>query len=375
MKQLLLSLFILILSSSCGGNRQGATVAEGQGDTLTMKYAQLLTMVEHCNYWEVKIANPWRTTQALHTYWVAKSTNTLSVPQGVTRIKRPLDRVVTFSTVHAGLLCMLHAEQKIVGMTDLNYVKHPLLLNAVKKGQITDMGSGLQPNIERIIEANAQALFVSPFENSGGYGKIETIGVPLIECADYMEPTALGRAEWMKFYGLLMGEQQTADALFNEVEKAYLHLKNYARQTKSRPTVMVDKMVGSVWYVPGGKSTLGVMLADAQMRYIYADDEHSGSMALPFERVLTDAKDADIWLMRYASSPAAPYTLTTLLAEHHGYDRFKAWQQGTCYGCDTRMSRLFEETPFRPDFMLSDLIAIAHPESKRSSRYFFKIER
>ena len=79
--------------------------------------------------------------------------------------------------------------------------------------------------------------------------------------------------------------------------------------------------------------------------------------------------------MRYASSPAAPYTLTTLLAEHHGYDRFKAWQQGTCYGCDTRMSRLFEETPFRPDFMLSDLIAIAHPESKRSSRYFFKIER
>ena len=136
-------------------------MAEGQGDTLTMKYAQLLTMVEHCNYWEVKIANPWRTTQALHTYWVAKSTNTLSVPQGVTLIKRPLDRVVTFSTVHAGLLCMLHAEQKIVGMTDLNYVKHPLLLNAVKKGQITDMGSGLQPNIERIIEANAQALFVS----------------------------------------------------------------------------------------------------------------------------------------------------------------------------------------------------------------------
>ena len=203
MKQLLLSLFILILSSSCGGNRQGATVAEGQGDTLTMKYAQLLTMVEHCNYWEVKIANPWRTTQALHTYWVAKSTNTLIVPQGVTLIKRPLDRVVTFSTVHAGLLCMLHAEQKIVGMTDLNYVKHPLLLNAVKKGQITDMGSGLQPNIERIIEANAQALFVSPFENSGGYGKIETIGVPLIECADYMETSPLGRAEWMCFYGRL----------------------------------------------------------------------------------------------------------------------------------------------------------------------------
>ena len=64
MKQLLLSLFILILSSSCGGNRQGATVAEGQGDTLTMKYAQLLTMVEHCNYWEVKIANPWATCTA-----------------------------------------------------------------------------------------------------------------------------------------------------------------------------------------------------------------------------------------------------------------------------------------------------------------------
>ena len=40
-----------------------------------------------------------------------------------------------------------------------------------------------------------------------------------------METSALGRAEWMRFYGLLFGEAQKADSLFAEVEKNYNELK------------------------------------------------------------------------------------------------------------------------------------------------------
>ena len=55
----------------------------------------------------------------------------------------------------------------------------------------------MKPDIERIIDLRADAILLSPFENSGGYGRLEQIGVPIIECADYMETSALGRAEWM----------------------------------------------------------------------------------------------------------------------------------------------------------------------------------
>ena len=73
------------------------------------------------------------------------------------------------------------------------------------------------------------ALLLSPFENSGGYGKLDELKIPIIECAEYMETSALGRAEWMKFYGILFGCKQTADSLFKVVEHNYLSLKAKAK--------------------------------------------------------------------------------------------------------------------------------------------------
>ena len=67
-------------------------------------------------------------------------------------------------------------------------------------------------DIERIISLKPEALLVSPFENSGGYGKLDKLHIPIIEAADYMETSPLGRAEWMKFYGMLF--DKNADSLF-----------------------------------------------------------------------------------------------------------------------------------------------------------------
>ena len=77
----------------------------------------------------------------------------------------------------------------------------------------------------KIIDLHPDAIMLSPFENSGGYGRVEKLNIPIIECADYMETSALGRAEWMRFYGLLFGQAQKADSLFAEVEKNYNELK------------------------------------------------------------------------------------------------------------------------------------------------------
>lgn len=64
----------------------------------------------------------------------------------------------------------------------------------------------MAPDIERIIALKPEAILVSPFENSGGYGKLDKLHIPIIEAADYMESSPLGRAEWMKFYGMLFGK-------------------------------------------------------------------------------------------------------------------------------------------------------------------------
>jgi iron complex transport system substrate-binding protein len=105
--------------------------------------------------------------------------------------------------------------------------------------------------VEKIIDQRPDAIFLSPFENSGGYGKLEEIDIPLVECAEYMEKTPLGRAEWLRFYGILFGCEQKADSLFHVVDSNYNTLKAQATQRdgsfvisamsqKNRPPVTVS---------------------------------------------------------------------------------------------------------------------------------------
>ena len=132
----------------------------------------------------------------------------------------------------------------IAGVADLKYIKIPWIQQQVQQGKITDVGDGLSPVVEKIIDQRPDALFLSPFENSGGYGKLEDIDIPIVECAEYMESTPLGRAEWLRFYGLLFGCEQKADSLFDAIDKNYNQLKTLVTQ-KNRPSVLLDNVTGS----------------------------------------------------------------------------------------------------------------------------------
>lgn len=237
-----------------------------------------------------------------------------------------------------------------------------------------DVGSSFSPNIEKIIDILPDALFISPYENTVGYGRLEETGVPIIECADYMEESALGRAEWIKFFGLFLGCEKTADSLFAVIDSSYCALKNLASKLKPSPSMLIDKKTGSVWYVPGGCSTIGTMIYDAGAVYPFADNNSAGSLALPFETVLEKAGAADIWAFRYSGKHSATYG--DLLSEFHGYGRLKAYQMRNCFGCNVDNTRFYEETPFRPDYLLADFIQMAHPEIEclGGLRYFRPVE-
>ena len=48
----------------------------------------------------------------------------------------------------------------------------------------------MAPDIERIIALKPEAILLSPFENSGGYGKLDKLHVPIIEAAVSRRPRA-----------------------------------------------------------------------------------------------------------------------------------------------------------------------------------------
>lgn len=371
MRQLLL-LFATVLFLSCGGGRTASQ--QGWGDTVAFKYATQLSVVRCDGYTIASLKNPWKQGATLHRYILIPDGKPVPphLPDG-TIIRTPLKRTVMFTTVHCAMLMEFGKQDCISGVADLKYIKIPWIQEQVKQGAVTDVGDGMSPVIEKIIDQHPDALFLSPFENSGGYGKLEEIDIPIVECAEYMESSPLARAEWIRFYGMLFGCEQRADSLFHAADSSYNALKALARQAKTRPSVLMDKVTGSVWYVPGGKSTLGQMIRDANGQYPWAADEHSGSVSLPFEAVLEKAGEADVWVYRYSGDHAM--TLDELRSEHHGYDQFRAYRTQQVYGCNVELSPFYEETPFHPDWLLSDFIRILHPDIQDLPplRYYIQI--
>ncbi len=365
-------LILLLLLLSCSGGQSPQT--RQQGDTLKLKYAQNIQIIDYKDFKKVELKGPWNKDKILHTYILIERGKEPKQPlPEATIVYTPIKRAVIATSVHSGLVISFGKEENIKGVCDLKYIDIPYIQQAYNEGKIANCGNGITPMLEKIIEIDADALLISPFQNNGGYGRLSKWGRPIIETADYMEPSALGRAEWMKFYGMLFGAEKEADSIFLRVDKRYGELKEIAKSSKIKKSVIFDRVTSSVWYVPGGNSTIGRIVLDAFSYYSYSDNKNSGSIPLPFESVLEKAGDADIWMFRYNSPNEITYK--TLLSEYPGYAFLKAFKEKNSYGCNTRKNRFYEDTPFHPDTLLRDFIIITHPDitSLGEPRYFLKV--
>lgn len=380
-----------LLMAACQGGKTAAADAEA-GDTLEMKYAKLLTIVKHGDgeessdaaegidyqYAEAIIANPWKTGTMLHRYilipkgkegdkTVAMLARRRSTGARCTTdtVRTPLESNLVFTAPHCQLLTELGCQNAITGVCDKDYINIPDIKSRAQADAkvahpIMDCGSSMQPDIERIIALHPEALLISPFENSGGYGKLDKLRIPVIETADYMETSPLGRAEWIKLYGLLLGSSK-ADSLFSAIEKEYLQLKAEAAKLPLGLSILTERKTGNVWYVPGGKSTMGILLRDAHARYIFADDTHSGSLSMSPEQIIAKGNQVDVWAFKYFGGNAL--TKQDLLAEYQDYQALKAFQTGTVYETDTSCEPYFELTSFHPEILLREFIILSHPEA------------
>lgn len=356
LKHISLCLLLIVLLPSCRGTNEQYPPVDG--DVIPMQYSSLLSIVECEGCTVVDIANPWG-EGVMQRYVLVPSTAELpaDLPAGVL-LRTPLDNVILFSGVHAGLLGELGADNAIKGVCDAQYIYCDAVADGLETGRVVDCGSSLNVDTEALVQVSPDAVFVLPYEN-GGFGKLENLGIPLVQCADYMESSPLGCAEWMRFYGRLFGAGARSDSLFSVVCREYVALSNAAKSVEYRPKLMCELKSSSAWYVPCGQSTMGQMYADAGADYLFAACTGSGSVPLSYEVVLDKAADADLWLLKYNSD--VDRTLESLLADFAGYSHFKPFRQRNIYACNTHHRHLFEETAFHPERLLKELVAIFHP--------------
>lgn len=338
----------------------------------------------------VSIANPWHPDVVASQYLLVR--NDSEIPSEkllakatqlygpTTLLRTPLTKQTITSTCHAWLLSQFNAINSIAVMCDIAYVHDSLLKQRIDEGFIANGGNGMVPDAEVLFAHQSDAIWISPFEGASLSPQI-TRKIPVIYCADYMETSPLGRAEWMKFYGRLVGKGNEADSLFNIVVSAYDSIcdltkakyklpeaDNSVSSPATMPTVFSDLPYSGTWFVPGGQSTIGQLYRDAGLLYPWANDEHVGSLSLSPETVLAKARKANIWLIKY-NDTNINWQLADLLPQHRFFPEFEATKSGHVYGCNTARNNYFDVTPFRPDWLLEELKFIS--EDKSDSLSFF----
>ena len=346
-----------------------------------MSYAGYLAISDSPDgFTSIEVLNPWRKGEILQRYiLVPKGTPVPeNLPKG-TLIRTPVERIVVFSSLYYSMIDELGASEKVVGVCDSDYLTDQNLIERLRNGLVTDCGNSVAADIEKIISTKADLIIVSPFENSN-YGGVEKCGIPIMEAADYMESHPLARVEWIKFYGELLCNRRMADSTFNVIKSRYENTKEsiseYINKTKKeRPALMVERKYGSSWGVPGGDSYMSILYSDAGANNIFASYKSQGSVQLSFEKVLEQAIDADIWLIKYTSDTNLSYE--DLKAEYPLYAKFAPFANRKIFGCNTLKVPYYETIALHPEIILNDLAHIFHPElfPGYSQKYFFPLEQ
>ena len=291
-------------------------------------------------------------------------------------IRVPIKRLVATSTTHIAFLEELNATEILVGFSETKYISSPKVQERIKQGKIIDVGQSQQLNVERVIDLNPNLILSFGIESiEGSLKRFNEKGVPSIFIGEWNEQSPLGRAEWIKVFGALVGKKEEANLLFLETEKKYITAKNLVNNMKNRPTVLAGAIYQDAWYLPGGNSYLAKILEDANTDYLWKEDTNSGSLALSVEAVLEQGQDADFWF-----APGQHTSYSILNQEHVLYARFKAAKTRNIFTYSlTKGSTggilFFESGACHPDLVLKDIIHHLYPELIKSYKptYFLPL--
>lgn len=360
----LLSVFSLLILTGCTSKTERPVAKDGN----IFEEASYITATPGGDgVMDVTILNPWDSASILASYHLINNeVGKVEATDGGITLTLPLRRLIVYSSVHAALLTELGYADAIVGVADAAYIRQPELTQRLADGRIADIGSSMEPSLEKIIALYPDAILVSPFQNAG-HGVLDKAGVPVIECADYMENSPLGRAEWSKFFAMLVeGISQTNSKTYDTSRDKYLALVEKARGYDEKPKVITEMPSNGNWLMPGGHSYAGRLLIDAGATYPFENNTSPGSVPMSYEKAFSAAQDADFWLVK---SFGEEMTLKDVARNHPLNTRIWAYNNGGIYYSDTSTSNLFEETPFHPELLLADYITIFHHTGDSLSYY------
>lgn len=346
------------MMSSCDVSSKGENTGENINDTLNIvSFAQNFKIYPLETGYRLVIT--YSSTES--EYYLFNDTATIPGHlANKTIIRTPVKSAVAFSSTQWSVFQKLGEIDRVKGILESNYTKNEEILALVAEGRITDVGMSTNVNAEKLINIHPDLILYTPYPGIDFSHLGELSGATMLSFPDYLESHPLGRAEWMKVVGLLCGKEKETKEWFDNVARRYETLSERCSSAEIKPTVFSDLPFENQWYVPGGKSYIAKIFADAGGDYVWKDNESAGSLHIDAESVLLKAQQADFW--RVINSYDTPFTYERLEKENELYPLFKAFEKRQLLVCDVRECGYFEKSQYEPDVLLADFIYHFHPE-------------
>lgn len=329
-----------------------------------IKYAKGFDIINENGSKKLIIKTAYQNSNNVFKYIIRNKQNKKTITTNGTVISTPIRKIVVTSTTHIPMVELLNEETSIVGFPYSKYISSKKTRKLIEENKIIEIGKESSLNTEILL--NLQPELVVGYSVSSADKSLTTIkkaGINVIYNGDWLEETPLGRAEWIKFFGVLFDKEKEADSIFNSIEKNYLNAKKIALSAKSKPTVLSGAIMSKdIWNLPAGESYVAQFLKDANLNYLWQDTKGKGSLSLSFESVFDKGQSADYWI-----APGYFTSKDQLLKSNKLYAKFNAYQQGKIFTPTIKKGKTggviyYELAGTRPDLVLKDLIKICNPE-------------
>ena len=240
---------------------------------------------------------------------------------------------------------------------------------ALEDGSIAFAGKYSAPDYEQILAAGCDLAIESTmiYHKPEVKEKLEELGIPvLVEHSSY-ESHPLGRTEWVKLYGALLGKEDEAEALFEEQASQLKSLENTENTGKTVAFFYINSMGAA--NVRKAGDYVSKMIDQYIFKDLGADEEGQSTMNMGMEDFYAGAKDAD-YIIYNSTIDGELKSLDELLKKSALLKDFKAVKEGNVW-CLTKS--MFQETTCLGDVIM-DMHQMLTEEDPQGLTYLYRLE-
>lgn len=243
---------------------------------------------------------------------------------------------------------------------------------AMERGDILYAGKYSKPDYEKIVSQNCSLAIENRMitHTPEVVEMLNDFGIPvMIEYSSY-ESHPLGRVEWIKFFGAMVGKEEEAERIFAEQTSI---LDEVTSDEKTGWTVAFFFITSNgLVQIRRSSDYIPKMIELAGGRYIFEDMGEEGgrsTMNIQIEEFYQGAKDAD-FLIYNSTIDGGVESLEQLLQKCPVLEDFKAVQEGKVF-CTT--NDYYQQSMSIGDF-IKDLHIMLLGGKEEQMNYLFRLE-